>query len=193
MTIAAPNTRDRSLATGAGILVLAGIGAALYAVANWTTLHVLVPGTENIDIRPQYGLVTFFGYAFGPLVGFLVGFVGNTVGDQLSYGEALGSWWWSVANGLAGLISGAFAYAFVNRATASGQRALIAGTSGVVATGIGFLFIWVELWVQPNLGADYIFREEYLPTLIANSAVAVILTPVLVLAWEPLRQQLTGR
>jgi hypothetical protein len=105
----------------------------------------------------------------------------------------LGSWWWSVANGLAGLISGAFAYAFVNRATASGQRALIAGTSGVVATGIGFLFIWVELWVQPNLGADYIFREEYLPTLIANSAVAVILTPVLVLAWEPLRQQLTGR
>ena len=33
-------------------------------------------------MRPHYGLLTFFGFAFGPVVGFLTGLIGNIVGDS---------------------------------------------------------------------------------------------------------------
>jgi energy-coupling factor transport system substrate-specific component len=188
MVAQASGGRSGAWSITASTIVLAGIGAALYAVANWTTLHVLVPGTENIDIRPQYGLVTFFGFAFGPVVGFLVGFVGNTVGDQLSYQNAFGSWWWSVANGLAGLFCG-LAAMLVRPTSSTTTRALIGAIAGLVATIVAFSFIGIEMIIQ-DFTLQRILNEEYIPTVIANSAVALLATPILVLAWEPLREQL---
>jgi energy-coupling factor transport system substrate-specific component len=170
------------------VIVYAAIGAALYAVANWTTFAIQIPGTENVSVRPQYGLVTFFGFAFGPIVGFLTGFVGNTVGDQLAYGSAFGSWWWSVANGLAGLLAGLFPL-MMARSSGSG-RAIAAGIAAVVATVLGFLFIWIELIIQPEMGFNAILTTEYIPVIIGTSIAAAIVTPILVLAWEPLREQL---
>jgi energy-coupling factor transport system substrate-specific component len=172
------------------VIVYAAIGAALYAVANWTTFAIQIPGTENVSVRPQFGLVTFFGFAFGPVVGFLVGFVGNTVGDQLAYGSAFGSWWWSVANGLAGLVAGLFPVMMASRMTTPTNRAVTAAVAGVVGTVIGFLFIWIELIIQPEMGFNAILTTEYIPVIIGNSIAAAIVTPILVLAWEPLREQL---
>jgi hypothetical protein len=60
----------------------------------------------------------------------------------------------------------------------------------VVATVLGFLLIFIELVTQPELGFNTILTAEYLPTIIANSIAAAIVTPILVLAWEPLREQL---
>ena len=171
------------------VIVYAAIGAALYAVANWTTFAIQIPGTQNVSIRPQYGLVTFFGFAFGPVVGFLVGFVGNTIGDQLAYGSAFGSWWWSVANGLAGLIAGLVPVYMASRMTSTTSRAVTAAVAGVIGTVIGFLFIWIELIIQPELGFNTILVEEYIPVIIGNSIAAAIVTPILVLAWEPLKEQ----
>jgi hypothetical protein len=56
----------------------------------------------------------------------------------------------------------------------------------VVATLLGFLVIWVELWTQPHLGAEHILTREYLPTVLVNSVVAAVITPVVVRFWEPL-------
>jgi energy-coupling factor transport system substrate-specific component len=172
------------------VIVYSAIGAALYAVLNWTLFAIQIPGTQNVSVRPQFGLVTFFGFAFGPVAGFLVGFVGNTVGDQLAYGSAFGSWWWSVANGLAGLIAGLFPVWMASRMTTLGSRALTSAVAGVVGTVIGFLFIWIELIIQPELGFNTILTGEYIPTVIGNSIAAAIVTPILVYAWEPLREQL---
>jgi energy-coupling factor transport system substrate-specific component len=172
------------------VIVYAAIGAALYAVANWTTFAIQMPGTQNVSIRPQFGLVTFFGFAFGPIVGFLVGFVGNTIGDQLAYGSAFGSWWWSVANGLAGLVAGLFPVWMAGRLTSTTNRAVMAAVAGVVGTVIGFLFIWIELIIQPEMGFNAILTTEYIPVVIGNSIAAAIVTPILILAWEPLRDQL---
>ncbi len=172
------------------VIVYAAIGAALYAVFNWTTFAIQIPGTQNVSIRPQFGLVTFFGFAFGPVAGFLVGFVGNTVGDQLAYGSAFGSWWWSVANGLAGLVAGLFPVWMASRMTSLSSRATTAAVAGVVGTVVGFLFIWIELIIQPELGFNTILTGEYIPTVVGNSIAAAIVTPILIYAWEPLREQL---
>lgn len=172
------------------VIVYSAIGAALYALFNWIAFAIQIPGTENVSVRPHYGLLTFFGFAFGPVVGFLTGFVGNTIGDQLAYGSAFGSWWWSVANGLAGLVAGLFPFMMASRMTSTGNKALMAAIAGVVGTVVGFLFIWIELIIQPELGFNTILTGEYIPVVIGNSIAAAIVTPILVLAWEPLSDQL---
>ncbi len=172
------------------VIVYSAIGAALYAVFNWIAFAIQIPGTQEVSVRPHYGLLTFFGFAFGPVVGFLTGFVGNTVGDQLAYGDAFGSWWWSVANGLAGLVAGLFPALMVSRMASGGGRAVMAAIAGVVGTILGFLFIWIELIIQPELGFNTILTTEYIPVVIGNSIAAAIVTPILVLAWDPLREQL---
>src|SRR5258705_10861851 len=85
-------------------IVYAAIGAALYGVLG--LFDFLLPGTTNIAIRPAFGLVTFFGFAFGPITGFFTGFVGNAITDQLHNYGFLTYWNWSLANGLAGFVAG---------------------------------------------------------------------------------------
>jgi len=172
------------------VIVYAAIGAALYGLFNAYSSALAIPVTQNVTIRPHYGILTFFGFAFGPVVGFLTGFVGNTIGDQLAYGSAFGSWWWSVANGLAGLLAGLFPVWMASRMTTTGSKAVTAAVAGIVGTVVGFLFIWIELVIQPELGFNTILFEEYLPVIIGNSIAAAIVTPILVFAWEPLREQL---
>ena len=67
---------------------------------------------------------------------------------------------------------------------------MAAAIVGVAATILGFLFIFIELITQPELGFNAILTTEYIPTVIANSIAAASVTPILVLAWEPLREQL---
>jgi energy-coupling factor transport system substrate-specific component len=172
------------------VIVYAAIGAALYALFNWISFGIQIPGTENVSVRPHYGLLTFFGFAFGPIVGFLTGFVGNVVGDQLTGWGAFTSWPWSVANGLAGLIAGLFPIWMASRMTSVGSKAAWSAVAGVVATVVGFLFIFVELVTQPELGFNTILTAEYIPTIIGNSIAAAIVTPILVLAWEPISAQM---
>jgi energy-coupling factor transport system substrate-specific component len=172
------------------VIVYAAIGAALYAIFNWISFAIAIPGANNVSVRPHYGLLTFFGFAFGPIVGFLTGFVGNVVGDQLTGWGAFTSWPWSVANGLAGLVAGLFPIFTVSRMTSAGRKAGIAALAGVVATIVGFLFIFVELVTQSEMGFNAILTEEYIPTVIANCIAAAIVTPILVLAWEPISEQM---
>ena len=170
-------------------IVYAAIGAAIMGFMNSLTYGIGIPGTE-IQVRPHYGILTFFGFAFGPIVGFITGFLGGVIGDQLTGWGAFTSWWWSVANGLVGLIAGLFPFFMASRMTSTGSKALTAAVAGVVAVLVGFLFIFIELIIQPELGFEYILTVEYIPTVIANSIAAAIVTPILVLAWDPISDQL---
>ena len=171
-------------------IVYAAIGAALYAVFNWISFGLAIPGANEVSVRPHYGLLTFFGFVFGPVVGFLTGLIGNIVGDQLSGYGAFTSWHWSLANGVAGLLAGLFGVSFAGRAAATGQRALWAAVAGVLATVIGFIVIFLGLILTPELDFNTILTTEYIPVIVGNSIAAAIVTPILVLAWEPLREQL---
>jgi energy-coupling factor transport system substrate-specific component len=190
MTTMAMDQSEGTWSITTRVIVYAAIGAALYAFFNWVSFGIAVPWSNDVSVRPHYGLLTFFGFAFGPVVGFLTGFVGNVVGDQLTGWGAFTSWQWSVANGLAGLVAGLFPFWMASRMSSTSSKAVTAAVAGVVATVIGFLFIFVELVTQQELGFNAILTTEYIPTVIVNSIAAAIVTPILVLAWEPLKEQI---
>jgi len=172
-------------------IVYSAIGAALYAVASYYSFFAQIPGTEGVYLRPAYGILTFFGFAFGPLVGLFTGLVGNALGDTLTGYGTFTSWHWSIANGLVGLIAGYGMVMFRGQSGGSaGGRAVASAIVAVVATVIGFLFIWIELIIQPELGFNTILTSEYIPTVVTNSIAGAILTPILVLAWEPLAERM---
>lgn len=171
------------------VIVYAAIGAALYAAAGYFSFFAQIPGTEGVYLRPAYGILTFFGFAFGPVVGFVTGLVGNALADTLTGAGPVTSWWWSVANGLAGLLAGLFGARWISGGS-SNLRAVVSVTAAVLATAIGFLFIWIELVIQPELGSETILWSEYVPAVVSNSVFAAILTPILVLAWDPVSERM---
>jgi energy-coupling factor transport system substrate-specific component len=188
-TTTATYDRDRLWEVSSRTIVYAAIGAALYAVLG--LISIPVPGFQNVSIRPAYALVPFFGYAFGPIVGFFTGFVGNVVIDQLSGYGALTAWNWSLANGLAGLLAGLLpAYAMTRRNLGEGRSGDLIRVAivAVAATVIGFLFVLTDIWVFGNDLNTAI--AGYVQVVLTNLVPALILTPLLVAAWQPLREQL---
>ena len=170
------------------VIVYAAIGAALYGVLG--LFDFLLPGTQNVAIRPAFALVTFFGFAFGPIVGLFAGFVGNAITDQLHGYGFLTYWNWSLANGLAGLVAGlAPLYLGAMMEGNLSRRAIAGAVAGAVASVVGFLFVFSDIAVG---GSDFntVLTEGYVPVVIADVIAAVILTPVLVYAWEPLKESL---
>jgi energy-coupling factor transport system substrate-specific component len=170
------------------VVVYAAIGAALYAILG--LFSPILPGTQDVSIRPAFALVPFFGFAFGPIVGFFVGYVGNSVIDQALYGGFFASWEWGIANGLAGLIAGLAPLYLSSLMNSSISRRAIAGAiAGVVGTVIGFLFVFTDIAIY---GYDFntVFTGSYLPVIGTNILATVILVPILVYAWEPLKEQL---
>lgn len=190
MTATTMDRTDGTWSVTTRTIVYGAIGAALYAVFNWLSFAFVLPGTQEVNIRPHYGLLTFFGFAFGPIVGFLTGFVGNVVGDQLTGWGAFTSWHWSLANGVAGMLAGMLAVWLAGRTDSLAGRAVISAVVAVIATVVGFLLVFLGLILQPELGFNTILTTEYIPTIVANSIAAAVVTPILVLAWEPLREQI---
>jgi uncharacterized membrane protein len=167
-------------------IVYAAIGAALYAVA--AQFSFLLPGTANVSLRPGFALVTFFGFAFGPIAGLFVGLVGNALADQISGWGLLTSWNWSVANGLAGFIAGWWS---VSMMRASGSSRLVsAALASAVAVVIGFLFVFTDLFLGTADSFGVALSDNYIPVVVSNLIVSVILTPILVAAWDPVRESM---
>ena len=179
--------RDRLWEVSSRTIVYAAIGAALYGILLVAQLPI--PGT-TVSVRPAFALVPFFGYAFGPIVGFFTGLVGNAVGDQISGWGALTSWNWSIANGLVGLIAG-LAPLYLSRWTNGSlrDRAIGGAVAGVIATVIGFLFTFTDLVIQAGntFGGTMSF---YITVIVADIVATVIIVPILVYAWEPVKAQL---
>lgn len=165
-------------------IVYAAIGAALYAVA--AQFSFLLPGTANVSLRPGFALVTFFGFAFGPIAGLFVGLVGNALADQISGWGLLTSWNWSVANGLAGFIAGWWALSMMR----GSNRLVSAAIASAVAVVIGFGFVFTDLVIGSADSFGVALSDNYIPVVISNLIVAVILTPILVAAWEPVRESM---
>ena len=167
------------------VIVYAAIGAALYGVA--AIFSFLIPGTANVSVRPAFALVTFFGFAFGPIVGFFTGFVGNAIADQISGWGLLTSWNWSLANGFAGLLAGLFG-AWLARSIPN--RLLLAAIAAGLAVIVGFLFVFTDIWLGTADDVGVAFTANYLPVIAANLIAAMILTPILVAAWEPIKESM---
>ncbi|HEX2469421.1 MAG TPA: ECF transporter S component [Candidatus Limnocylindrales bacterium] len=170
------------------VIVYSAIGAALYGIL--LVAQVPIPGT-TVSVRPAFALVPFFGYAFGPIVGFFTGLVGNGIGDQLSGWGALTSWNWSIANGLVGLIAG-LAPMYLSRWTNGSlrDRAIGGAIAGVIAVIIGFLFTFTDLIIQAGQVTVGGVTSFYITVVVADIIATAILVPILVYAWEPVKDRL---
>ena len=168
-------------------IVYAAIGAALYGILLVAQLPI--PGS-TVSVRPAFALVPFFGYAFGPIVGFFAGTVGNAIGDQISGWGALTSWNWSLANGLVGLIAG-LAPLYLARWVSGNirDRAIGGAVAGVIAVLIGFLLVFTDMILQ-KYDFGTVLSTEYIPVVVGDLIATVILVPILVYAWEPVKAQL---
>jgi uncharacterized membrane protein len=166
-------------------IVYAAIGAALYGVLGYL-VSIVIPGTNNVALRPAFGLVTFFGFAFGPIVGLFTGLVGNMVIDTLSGYGTFTAWNWSIANGLVGLIAGILAATSLAQI---GGKLVGPAIVAAVATLIGMLFVFTDMFVFGN-DFNTALTGSYLWVLWPNLAAAIILTPILVAAWEPLKESI---
>jgi energy-coupling factor transport system substrate-specific component len=168
-------------------IVYAAIGAALYGILLVAQLPI--PGT-TVSVRPAFALVPFFGYAFGPVVGFFTGLVGNAVGDQISGWGLLTSWNWSIANGLVGLIAG-LAPLYLARWTGGNlrDRAIGGAVAGAIAVVIGFVFTFTDLIIQSGNTVGGV-TSFYITVIVADLIATIILVPILVYAWEPVKAQL---
>jgi len=180
-----PLARDQLWSVTSRTIVYAAIGAALYAVLG--LFNFVLPGTQNVYIRPAYALVPFFGYAFGPIVGFFTGFVGNVAIDQITGYGAFTAWNWSIANGLAGLLAGVIPIAIGVRF--GSNKIVTAAIVAAVATIIGFGFVFTDIWVF-GTAPSAALTGSYIPVVIANVISSVILTPILVAVWGPIQEQI---
>ena len=167
------------------VIVYSAIGAALYGLLAF--FSILIPGTANVSVRPAFAIVTFFGFAFGPIVGFFTGFVGNMIADQISGWGLLTSWNWSLANGLVGLLTGVFG---VWLASSISNRLVRSAVAAAIAIVIGFLFVFTDIWLGTADDVSVALTANYLPVVVSNLIAAVILTPILVAAWDPIRESM---
>jgi len=70
------------------------------------------------------------------------------------------------------------------------NRLALAAVSAILAVAIGFLFVFSDLVLGTAETFEAALTANYLPVLIGNAIVAGILTPILVAAWEPLRESM---
>ena len=170
------------------VIVYSAIGAALYGVLVGL-FKIPVPGTTAVDVRPAFALVPFFGFAFGPVVGLFTGLVGNMIGDQISGWGLLTSYNWSLANGVVGLLAGLaplYLASMMDKSVA--QKAVAGAIAGAVAVVIGLLVVFSDI-VKDGLDFNGALGE-YVPAVVGDLIATIILVPILVYAWEPVKERL---
>src|SRR5689334_22752538 len=186
MTAATMN-RSTLWAVDSRTIVYAAIGAALYGVLV-NVVKIPLPGS-TVDVRPAFALVPFFGYAFGPVVGLFTGLVGNMIGDQISGWGLLTSYNWSLANGAVGLIAGLapmFLASMMGKSLP--QRAIAGAIAGAIGVVVGLLIVFTDI-VKDGLDFNAALGE-YVPAVVGDLIATIILVPVLVYAWEPVKERL---
>jgi uncharacterized membrane protein len=181
-------SRDRMWEITSRTIVYAAIGAALYAIFG--AFQFVIPGTQNVAIRPSVGIVTFFGFAFGPIVGLFTGLVGNMLIDTFWWGSGPVQFWnWSLANGLVGLVAGLAPYYLPESLLEGTRRYIGAAIAAAVGTIVGMFFVMTDVWYQGQ-SAETVFSTGYIPAITTNLIAVIIITPILVAIWDPLSRQL---
>jgi hypothetical protein len=76
-----------------------------------------------------------------------------------------------------------------DRLRSSSGRIIGAAIIAAAATLIGFLFVFTDIWVFGN-SFEAALTGSYGFVIVPNLIASVILTPVLVAAWEPLKDSI---
>ena len=69
------------------------------------------------------------------------------------------------------------------------DRAIGGAVAGAIAVVIGFLFVFTDAILQ-NMDIGTILSTLYIPVIVGDLIGTIILVPILVYAWEPVKAQL---
>jgi energy-coupling factor transport system substrate-specific component len=180
-----PVTRDGLWRLSTRVVVYMAIGAALYAVLNLITNGWVIPGAQNVSVRPGAVIPIFFGVLFGPLVGFFSGFVGNLISDQLTYGIY---WNWEIGNGLMGFIAGLTPLVIrgAYRRWPNVVTAAVLSAIGIVV-GLGFAALTDPLVSKITVGQA--ITTEWIPAAVSDLLFGIPLLVILLAAWARARER----
>lgn len=163
-------------------IVATGLGAALFLVLFY---FVKIPSpVPETNLQIAYGVSSFFGALFGPLVGFLVAFVGHALNDFIAYGSP---WWsWVVASGVSGLVAG-FCSRKVAPAVEEGRFGKDEIRSFVIYTIIANVIAWIivapvldiVIYAEP---ADKVFLQGIMACVV-DAVTAVVVGLILLKAY----------
>jgi hypothetical protein len=70
-----------------------------------------------------------------------------------------------------------------------GRRAVAGAIAGAIGVVIGVLFVCTDMVVS-GYDAGTVLSTEYLPVITGDLIATIILVPILVYAWEPVKAQL---
>ncbi len=160
-------------------IVYGAIGAALYGVLSYATSFIALPALGNISFRPAVVIPIFFSIAFGPWVGLISGLVGNLLGDFM-FG---GFWWaWDLGNGIMGFLPGLITGVL---ADFSSKASLIKAEIGaIVGPLVGMLVpSLLEIWLS-GITFSAAILGYWLPSASSNIVTALILLPIVMLAYD---------
>jgi len=111
------------------------------------------------------------------------------IGDQISGWGLLTSYNWSIANGAVGLIAGLaplFLASWLNRGLS--MRAVAGAVAGAIGVVIGLLITFTDIIKDAQ---DVSTSTTYYTQAVIGDLVAtIILVPILVYAWEPVKERL---
>jgi hypothetical protein len=69
------------------------------------------------------------------------------------------------------------------------QRAIGGAVAGGIAVVIGFLFVFTDTVIS-SMDAGTVLSSEYITVVVGDLIGTIILVPILVYAWEPVKAQL---
>lgn len=151
------------------------------AVLN-VLLRLKLPGVTEIDLRPQIVLLLVVGYVYGPWPGFLAGIGSNLVTD-LWLGHGMDYFLsWTIGNGFLGALLGVFRRWRAWRIEKIGQLAeLIVAVLLVNLAAVAYAALIMH-GVEGVESRAYMFRNYYVPAILANTVSCLIFLPILLLA-----------
>jgi uncharacterized membrane protein len=180
--------RDKTVIRNLSIVIA---GALLYGISNRLMSGLLLPGADFITFRPQLVIPVTVSLLAGPFSGGFIGLFGNFFGDLLS-GYGLQFWPWSIANFLIGFMPGMvrwFGVSEIKKVNAFALVLLFIFLGNVLGLFEGFL---VYSLVNGHHFLE-VMNAFYLPALISNSYLLLLLMPPLLVLTHFLKLNIETR
>lgn len=152
--------------------------SCFYGFANYLSGKYYLPGCSFAELRPQVSIPMFMGILYGPWAGFCCGCLGDMLGYAFGGKGFFFAPYWSLANGLMGLIPGLIRYWGVRQITSAlsfGKLLVLL----LAASSLPFTFsIGVEI-LQGNISFHNAIFLLFLPIFITDTLWSFMLIPVL--------------
>lgn len=176
-----PEPTPSPFPTGGRRWILLLAATLTYGVANYLSGMKYLPGCSFAELRPQVCLPMFMGLYFGPVFGFISGALGDGLGYVIAGKHPLPLWYWSLANGLMGLIPG-LAGCLGVRTVKTLRDMQVIYLLLLLASSLPFAFSSFMEFALGHLALDAAFLILFLPIFVTDALFAIMLMPLFMLA-----------